>query len=81
MKHMEHCWVKPLKWNCLCFLLSKCKFIPKISDLQPLLGLGAPAPYISHLAAYQIQPLSLFLNSVAMKKEVGQNVLFMPLAL
>ena len=46
----------------------------KSGDLQPLLGLGAPAPYISHLVAYQIQPFSLFLTPVAMK---SKNVLFM----
>ena len=35
----------------------------KSEDLQPLLGLGAPPPHISHLVANQIQALSPFPQS------------------
>ena len=52
----------------------------KSEDLQPLLGLGAPPPHISHLVANQIQALSPFLNP-AISEQVAKTLLFMPLTL
>ena len=47
----------------------------KSEDLQPLLGLGAPPPHISHLVANQIQALSPFLNP-AISEQVAKTLLF-----